>query len=505
MTHSNDASYSLPLAAAEGLAQEDFGKFTATWMPEGDDSDLTVLDCFDLPLLRSGRLLLEIRNTLDLLTADGQILTQTAQRGGNFVTDLPDGPVKRALGDLSVLRSLLPVGTGKIRRETLTLRDDEDKVQCRAQLRQLITADGGALLVFVQGLRGYEKARALMHSKIEAAGGKTFDDDDLFARLFPGRVAYQAKPEIVIASDEAAFDIANDIIAAHILVARANEPGIIADHDTEFLHDYRIALRKIRSVLSLFKGIYEPDQTEDLKARFSSLMAATGRLRDLDVYLMEKQKYYALLPVALHGGLDMLFNRLSADRKEEHAKLAARLRSKSYAKEIEKLERLFTRRKKLSRGPKADLSAHGYASTLIWKRYDKVHKIAAEIGPNTDDTEIHALRIHCKKLRYLMEFFAPAFPQSQVKSLIKPLRHLQDTLGLFNDYAIQQVSLAAILHQLDERPESGALELAQSIGALVAMLHRLQIEERAKVMDGVARFDRAETRQRFRSLFREGH
>lgn len=496
------ATYSLPLAATKVFAQESLGKLKVARSPDGGAVLFDLLDYFDLPLLGSGRVLLESESALVLLTADGRVLRQAAKRAGNFVADLNDGPVKRALKDLSPLRCLLSVGSGEMRQEAVALLDDAQKTQCRARLRILTTTDGGALLVSVQGLRRDDKAADLMYARLQAAGGQSLNDNTLFARLFPGRVAYRAKPQVDITAGKSAFDTANDIIAAHIPVARANEAGIIADHDTEFLHDYRVALRKIRSVLSLFKGIYETDQTENLKFRFTELMTVTGRLRDLDVYLLEKQTYYELLPGHLHVGLDMLFNRFDAERHAQQGRLATHLRSESYERETGRLERLFARRKKLIRGPKADLSARDYAGALIWKRYNKVCKAAAGIVPETDDTEIHALRIHCKKLRYLTEIFAPAFPEKQVKDLIRPLKRLQDTLGLFNDYAVQQDSLAAILRQPDTGHEDGILELAQSIGALIAMLHRRQTEERAKIIDSFAPFDSEETRRAFRTLFK---
>jgi len=68
-------------------------------------------------------------------------------------------------------------------------------------------------------------------------------------------------------------------------IARQNEDGIKADYDTEFLHDYRVSLRKVRSVLSLFKG-----ENIALKQAFSDIMKGTNQLRDLDVYLLDKQE-----------------------------------------------------------------------------------------------------------------------------------------------------------------------------------------------------------------------
>ncbi|MFC2969504.1 CHAD domain-containing protein [Acidimangrovimonas pyrenivorans] len=504
MTQSARDLYCLPAVAAEDLATAGFGKLTARWTRGEGESPFTLRDCFDQSLQGSGRLLLESEETFELLTADGGSITQSARREGDFVADFADGPVKAALADLSELRCLLPVGNGQMRADRLTLLDDEGKTQARAQLRILTADEGGALLVTLQGLRGYDKALQLLRGRIEEAGGKPLAEADLYALLFPARAPYVAKPEIEIGFDEAAFDTATDIIAAYLPVARANEPGVLADLDSEFLHDYRIALRKIRSVLSLFKGIYEPDQTEELKARFSALMAPTGRLRDLDVYLLEKHVYYELLPESLQGGLDTLFANFAAEREAEQARLARHLRSKGYAKEIDKLTRLFAKRKKLRPGPMADRPAHDYACALIWKRYRKVCETAAGIGPETEDAEIHQLRIHCKKLRYLMEFFAPVFPAAEFKSLIKPLKRLQDNLGLFNDYAVQQHSLQALLGGLDGTPDAATLDLAQSVGALIAVLHGRQLEERAKVVESFARFDSPETQQTFRALFHEG-
>jgi CHAD domain-containing protein len=138
---------------------------------------------------------------------------------------------------------------------------------------------------------------------------------------------------------------------------------------------------------------------------------------------------------------------------------------------------------------------------LIWKRYQKVCKIAAGIDDRTEDEAVHRLRIQCKKLRYLMEFFAPVFPRKEFQSILKPLKRLQDNLGLFNDYSVQQESLRALLDDLDQQPEKRDLEIAQSVGALIVVLHKKQLEERARVVESFAKFNNKGTRHTFRKLF----
>ncbi|MBE9639450.1 CHAD domain-containing protein [Salipiger mangrovisoli] len=468
-----------------------------------------VRDTFDQEIRHSGRLLIETETQIEVLGAEGRSLAQPGVSAARFVAEFAKGPVTSALSDLSPLRCLLPVGAGVLRRGVLALLDDEAKTQARALLLDLCVTEGGAAIVVqLQGLRGYDKALLRLRGMVEAAGGTAFGEQPLYAGLFPGQPDYRPKPQVPIGHDTEAFDAASDIIAAYLPVARANETGVIADHDTEFLHDYRIALRKIRSVLSLFRDVYDTALTDELKTRFSALMVPTGRLRDLDVYLLERERFYGMVPDSLHPGLDRMFALFAEERAAAQKSLAEHLRSPAYRKEITALVKLFgsgrkSGRRKLARGDKAALPAYDFACRLIWKRYRKICAIAEGIDAETPDHEVHELRIHCKKLRYLMEFFAPLFPEAPFKRLIKPLKKLQDNLGLFNDCSVQQDSLQQVLGRLDGATP-GDLQAAQSVGALIVVLHGRQLEERARVVGSFAAFNSAATRETFRDLFHGG-
>lgn len=505
MIRHGDARFHLPVEAVDDLSASPIGKLTPVLTQAEETATFTLFDTFDQSLRCARRVLIEFDDKLELWEPDGTILSQPAEHSGKFVSDMTNGPVKHALSDLPALRRLMAICTGQMRLSDLALIDDEKKTQARASLRLLFT-DGSAstAVATLQGLRGYDKAWSQLTNRTRACRGTPLAEGDLYAQLLPGQVPYVAKPDVSVGKNEETFDAATDIIAAYIPVARQNEAGIVSDIDTEFLHDYRIALRKIRSVLSLFKGVYAEDQTRELKARFSALMIPTGRLRDLDVYLLERGDFYEFVPDSLHGGLDRMFAMFADERQEAQKFLSGHLRSKSYEAEIEQLARLFDSRKRLKRGPNADLPAYDFACKLIWKRYRKICKIAAGINADTKDEEVHRLRIHCKKLRYLMEFFGPVFPKSSFKSLIKPLKRLQDNLGLFNDYSVQQDSLREFLTGLETQNRAGGLEIAQSVGALIAVLHQRQLTERAKVVESFAGFNSRETQNTFRDLFHGG-
>lgn len=498
------ASSDLFLVAGD-ISGVDIGSGKRRLLRDASDDPVafSVLDCFDRPIGKSGRVLIDTAGRLLLCGGDG-ILEQAADRSGDFAADLAEGPVRAALADVSPLRSLLMLGQGRLRTARLTLIDDQRKTQARARLMVLEPEGGGrcVTLISVRGLRGYDKARDWLIAQLRAAAdGVAFGD--LCQVLFPGNQPYDPKPDIPITTDATALETANDIIATYLAVARRNEPGVIADHDTEFLHDYRVALRKIRSVLSLFKGVYDEDQTRALKQAFSDLMAPTGRMRDLDVYLLDRHHYFDLLPESLHPGLAAMFEMFAQERKDALSDLRRRFKSNSYKSDIKRLAKIFKAPCQVAPGPSADRPAHGYACALIWERYRKVCKIAAGIDADTEDEEVHALRIHCKKLRYLMEFFAPLFADKDIKALIKPLKRLQDNLGLFNDYSVQQLSLQAFMDSHAAKGRRTDLAIAQSIGALIAVLHQRQLEERARVVASFARFDSPKLQRKFRRLFHE--
>ena len=499
-------TYLASASALDAFSGAPSGKLTAQLTRNEDYSAFALLDTFDEDLRQRGMCLLQVGAELILWTADGAMLGQSdVGAPARFVADLPSGPVKDALGCVPALRSLVPLGQGRLSSAQLALVDDEEKTQARAKFHVLAAEVGqGVAIAQLQRLRGYDKAFEQLQNDLTLAGALPLTEAHPLKALFPDHQPYVAKPKLDLAEDATAFETANAIIGAYLSVARRNEQGVIDDIDVEYLHDYRIALRKIRSVISLFKGVYSDKQTEKLKKRFSDLMAPTGRLRDLDVYLLERDFFYDLLPETLHGGLDRMFEIFSTERENELQKLSKHLKSKGYETEITKLIHLFDTPKKLHAGPAAEEPAHDFASALIWKRYRKICKIAAGIDDQTEDEDVHELRIQCKKLRYLMEFFQPAFPKNEFKSLIKPLKKLQDNLGLFNDYSVQQESLKDFLSGLKADDHVANMQLAQSVGALIAVLHQRQLTERQKVVESFAAFNSPETQATFRDLFHGG-
>ncbi len=472
-------------------------------LEQGEMRNAVLLDTFDNGLFQAAKLLFEVDKQLLLLDLQtGQLLEQAAPAGHFIIGDMTKGPVVDMLLEVSRLRALVPVAGIRVRRDEGRVLDDEGKTLVRfyhltiGRGRRKLMGMGCALY-----LRGYSEAYSDLWQWLENCGATVCQNaGDMYTALGIALRDYSVKPEIELLSQAPVKESATTILRTFLKIARQNEQGVIADSDSEFLHDYRVCLRKVRSVLSLFTGVFDAKDSSRLKEQLAAVMRTTNNLRDLDVYLLNRGEYHRLVPPSAHTGLQILFNSFAERRKGEQKKVAGAMQSKSYLRSMENLEKLFTTGDTIKSGLEAEVQSLTFARRLVMKRYRKVCKTGRDLDETTPDPIIHQLRIHCKKLRYLMEFFSPLFPLTEIKKLIRSLKMLQDTLGNFNDYSVQQDFLAKMLAS-DIAGGAKALAVAHSIGALTAMLHQMQGEERKQIIENLAAFDSLEIRDSFKELF----
>ena len=64
-------------------------------------------------------------------------------------------------------------------------------------------------------------------------------------------------------------------------------PGTLADVDSEFLHDLRVAVRRSRALQRELRGVFPPEPLRVFRDGFRELQVLTGPTRDLDVQLLE--------------------------------------------------------------------------------------------------------------------------------------------------------------------------------------------------------------------------
>ena len=436
----------------------------------------------------------------------------TAEAAPPFAWDFPSGPFRQALEPVIQMRRLLPVVELQLGGWSLRVLDSREKTLVRLRLEQGSAkvpgkSDGPAPLpntLRVLPVRGYLKAYnriiRLLETKLELEQAETSELDRALAAV--GRQAGDYVSKVVIDLDPAmpAGEAAKAIHRSLLATIRRNEHGTRRDLDSEFLHDFRVAVRRTRSALSQIKGVYPADDLAHFKIELKWLGSLTGHVRDLDVYLLKMDDYKAELPPAVRDDLAPLGDYLSDRQRRKQRRMARQLGSKRYRALLEAWDGFLNQPADLEAAANAGRPIAEVASERTWKTYRRVIKKGLAIDDDTPAQAVHDLRIDCKKLRYLMEFFRGLYPARRITRLIKALKQLQDNLGDFNDYEVQQGSLREFADDMVAQQAPAATLLA--MGRLVEHLEKGQARERHRFGKRFTEFAREENQLLARDLFR---
>jgi CHAD domain-containing protein len=299
-------------------------------------------------------------------------------------------------------------------------------------------------------------------------------------------------------------DIAIKYIFSHLLrVIKLNEQGTIADTDSEFLHDFRVAVRRTRAGLSQAKNVLPQDVLAKYGEFFSWLGQITGDTRDLDVYLLNFEQYKKELPVVIRQSINPLRHFLEAKKQKSHKQLARKLRSAKYLKGLAEWEEyLASIPSKTLTEADTGLTIKEFADKKIWKTYKQALKEGAAIDRHSPPEAMHKLRKTCKKLRYLMEFFQNLYPEHHMDRLNKHLKRLQQVLGDYQDYAVQQERLQQFSEEMQAINTPNKTFMA--MGVLIQDFENRKCTARNRFAAHFAGFIKPGNQELFRTLFKAG-
>ena len=227
----------------------------------------------------------------------------------------------------------------------------------------------------------------------------------------------------------------------------ANHPAA-ASGDIEGVHQMRIAIRRARAALLLFKPQLEPRASARLTDALRQLGRVFGEARDWDVFCTD------MLHSAEAGGvarswLDLLRQPAEAQRIAAHARVAAELEAPLLTSTVLGLQAWDI----ASNVPLGDL-----APDLMASLDQKVRHRGRHIA-KLDDEGLHKLRKSLKKLRYGLEFLTPLLKEKDTRRYLHRSKALLKHLGALND-AVVAVKLAEQLGG-ERQPE-----LAPAVSAL---------------------------------------
>lgn len=463
-------------------------KLTSDW-GQSDTSIVSYLDNYDQHIRLSKQYLFRHDGQYHLANEAGTAMS-LVHKVVEFASQAEQPEFQVLLSDLIGLRKLETVLKIKLSRRQLALRDDESKCVARASV---LCSENG-IYVTAQAVRGYDKAYKQLCQQLQDLGfcaspahpfAQIYQDNKAQLPELPRVKKYKPKP------DDMLGQAVCNMCTAMIETARSHEHGVInTPEDTEYLHDYRVSLRKTRSLVSLIKTIFPAQHHADIKQRLANIMRPTNQARDLDVYLLEQAEYEAMLPENLRDGLPLMFDDFRKQHAGAYKSLKTWLSGKAYDDEIEDCKAFFAQQSEQNLLPDASLPVAEVINKLVQKKYRKIIRSGELIQPDSPDEIVHDLRLECKKFRYLLDFFGPIYPKDILNTLLKKLKKMQNTLGLFNDYSVQQDALHEYLAGSRQNKK-----IHVSVGALILVLAQKQREQRKLVEGRFAEFASEETAQ----------
>jgi CHAD domain-containing protein len=268
-----------------------------------------------------------------------------------------------------------------------------------------------------------------------------------------------------------------------------HQPADNAAPSAQDVHQMRIATRRLRVALRLFRRML-PKEATDLRKRLSRFARALGEVRDLDVYGENFRTYAEAVPpenVDDLGGYELHLRRERAEARHQLTALFADERQAELLRSFAAF---------LDGAPSApavrrwrSFKVADGVDKYLKKSLKRVLKLGREIGDDAHAKDLHRLRIRTKRFRYELEFFVAIYPS--LGKAAKGTKVLQDLLGVHQDACTATERLEAYARGLGKRRD-GAMPVA--LGTLVASQRQQARDVRGKFGAAWRTFERTVAR-----------
>ncbi|MGP9818664.1 CYTH and CHAD domain-containing protein [Salinarimonas sp. NSM] len=409
-------------------------------------------------------------------------------------------PLAPLFAKRKVRAGLEPVFAVSVRRRTLAITDggfvaemvvDEGTVNagertepvCEVELE--LRAGGGAdLFAFARRIAEAVPARLGFRTKADRG----------FALAAGEGPRVVKKIEVALAPAVTAGEAFQRIARACLAQLVANEQALRELGAPGAVHQSRVALRRLRAAIALFKPVVEDERRRAVSAELKWMANALGDARDLDVQIATVvEPMHAAHPddadlARLAAAFAARRDAASAQAREASTSARYRLMLIDTAAWIE------AGAWRAGENPVRDASVSAFAARLLKKRRKRIVREGADLAA-LDPESRHELRIEVKKLRYAVEFFETAFggedegkkaSRKRVRrhaEMLSRLEALQEDLGALNDLAVAH-RMEALFDTSDESLARGFAKLERPDAAEAGPEH---IASARKALAGLAK------------------
>ena len=231
--------------------------------------------------------------------------------------------------------------------------------------------------------------------------------------------------------DTGIYSFASVVMLRSVEAMQAEIEGVRAAEDIECIHRMRVASRRLRSAMSVFRETLPVKKQAPWTRTIRDLTRALGEARDTDVQIELIEKVTRSANQAkVRPGLNRILLRLTQQRE--------RLQKDVFAA-LNELEKSRVAAQIQSRYSSASLDSAQFTPALYQLAYSIINEklndfLSFEVYLRQPDNTamLHAMRIAAKRLRYSMEIFAPIYADSLADPL-QAARKSQQILGDVHD------------------------------------------------------------------------
>jgi len=300
--------------------------------------------------------------------------------------------------------------------------------------------------------------------------------------------------DLALRPEDRFVDAAYRVLRRHFGRFRWNEPGTRMGLDPEYLHDMRVATRRMRAALRVFRDALPARRAGALKRDLQWVARALGRVRDLDVYLLRSARESSGVTPDCRSALHAYQALLRARREHARTAMLRMLDTRRFAALVERFRRFLEAG--APKFPSARLAGQPVlfvASRLVKRHLKKLLREGRRLDAASTDEDLHAMRIRCKRMRYICEFFSDLY-HGPAQKFARRVTELQDVLGDHQDAVVAQAmlkDLAASAHARRDRLR----ELHLAMGQMMALHAQHAREQRAAFFAQWQAFDRKRVRR----------
>lgn len=425
---------------------------------------------------------------------------QTLKSGGTVNAGLYrrnewEGPVDGPSFDIAALRNLMGPGThrGKLLRDASSLRPlfttdvtrtiwnlhlpAGDKIECTLDQGSIEYENWKELICEIElELKSGEPAHLYncalqLVDSIPMRIGNLSKANRGYALCLPKQHAAVVKAGKLKLNRRMTVEEGFQAIAADCMrQIQGKEPALIQSGDPENVHQMHVGLRRLQSMIDLFKDsvLFPVELQDDLDWLSSTLGAA----RDWEVLC---DSTLPMVEAASPVDVDVpLLQRATADIvHEKQVDVSTAVQSPRYARLMLAVFVWITSATSQSgiakmQCGKLDAPLSRFAEKSLRHNQHRLLRYGRKLD-DADPATRHKMRIAAKKARYASEFFQSLYSPKRVDDYVDALSALQDELGWLNDATVSD----RLLHELSEDRHELALGIGFTCGYLISnVTHR---------------------------------